>query len=449
MLGILGVHLLALIAFGSWTVYKAVMPKDPTFEEPPPMEKIERVQLEYKVRMQEQQRKSQRPKQKLQVKQISEMQMPEMDIQVPNINSSTGVGRVGNGNFGDLGDGGGLSLGGVSVDLFDIKAKGEKFLFIVDVRRDLLQDKKGGIPTYNVIKEDVIGLIEDLPSGVLFNMILFDKFGLEVWQPQLVPATAENKEAFANWIRPVNSSINQTGLRKKNYRPTAYDQPMAKRILTHGSQGNSVFMATVAGLEQRPDAIFILSDGMPSFEKIVERNKKSPEQRAKIQEAYLKKIENLGFESESAYRKARAASSREVSRRISDYKKKENAARAKKGIPPRVYTKSESKRLRDKMESDVRKSFDGYVPGVSKGDTNEYEGLPEREVTGWIEQLQRLFYDQNQDERPQVNAIVFKGKDESVSEDQEDVIDDFVDEFDGDYRILIGLGQIDSGSVSK
>ena len=114
MLGILGIHLLALVIFGSWTVYQAVMPKDPTFDEPPPMEKIERVQLEYKVRMQEKQKQSQRPKQKLQVKQISQMNMPEVDIQVPNINSNSAIGRLGNGNFGNLGDGGGLSLGEVS-----------------------------------------------------------------------------------------------------------------------------------------------------------------------------------------------------------------------------------------------------------------------------------------------------------------------------------------------
>ncbi|MGE9290185.1 MAG: hypothetical protein ACQKBT_04290, partial [Puniceicoccales bacterium] len=120
-----------------------------------------------------------------------------------------------------------------------------------------------------------------------------------------------------------------------------------------------------------------------------------------------------------------------------------------KGIPPRVYTGSENHRLRTQMEKKVAKDFKDYVPYVRGFDSNEYQAIPKREVEDWLEMQQRLFFDQNADERPQVNAIVFRGKDEKVTEAQEDAMDDFVDHFDGDYRILIGLGQIDSSSVSK
>jgi hypothetical protein len=450
MLGILGIHLLALVIFGSWTVYQAVMPKDPTFEEPPPMEKIERVQLEYKVRMQEKQKQSQRPKQKLQVKQISQMNMPDVDIQVPNINSNSAIGRLGNGNFGNLGDGGGLSLGEVSVNLFDIKAKGEKFLFIVDVRRDLLQDAKGGIPTYNVIKEDVIRLINDLPSGVLFNMILFDRFNLEIWQPQLVAATKANKEAFAAWLTPVNSSIDSIGVRNRNYRPTAFEQPFAKRVMNHSSLNNSTFMATVAGLEQKPDAIFILADSMPDLERIVEREQRSEDELEDLRDDYIDRIkEQTDFKSVEEYREARNATDNEIRNRMNAFRESENKSRAKKGIPPRVYTGGESRDLRNRVEKEVAKNFKDYVPRVGGYSSRDYGTIPEREVEDWLEQQQRLFFDQNADERPQLNAIVFKGKDELVSEAEEDIIDDYVDIFNGDYRVLIGLGQIDSSKAAN
>ena len=119
--------------FGGITLYEAMRPLDADFEDPPPAEKIERVKLEYKVRMQEKQKQSARPKQKLQVQSVNNVNMPDLDIQVPNLGSSGNVGRFGDGRFGEL-EGGSLGIGEVSVDLFDIKSKGEKFLFVIDVR---------------------------------------------------------------------------------------------------------------------------------------------------------------------------------------------------------------------------------------------------------------------------------------------------------------------------
>lgn len=450
MLGVLAVHLVALIIFGGWTVYQAVMPKDPSFEEPPPAEKIERVKLEYKVRMQEQQKKSARPKQKLQVKQISDINMPDMDIQVPNLNGSGAIGRFGDSNFGELGDGGGLSLGEISVDLFDIKAKGEKFLFIVDVRRDLLQDAKGGIPTYTVIKEDVTELVNGLPSGVLFNMILFDGYRLEAWRPQLFPATAENKKNFAEWLKPINTGIGQLGVRTHNYRPSALNQPFAERVRSSQGGNNQLLLAAVAGLEQRPDAIYILSDSMPDLEKIIERERRSEKEIKDMAAAYLDRIQSqTDFDTVEEYRRARSRSDAEIRKRVYQYKAKENEARSKKGIPPRVYTGGENNELRDRIEKQVAKDFDGYVPWIGGYSGAENNVIPEREVTDWLEKQQRLFFDQNADERPQLNAIVFKGKDETVSKEDEEVIDDFVDIFGGDYRILIGLGGIDSAKAAQ
>ncbi|MBC2603174.1 hypothetical protein [Puniceicoccus vermicola] len=451
MLGILGVHLIALIAFGGWTVYQAVVPDDRTFEEPPSVEKIERVKLEYKVRMQQQQRKSQRPKQKLQVKQITDINMPDVDIQMPNINGAGGIGRFGENGFGDLSDGAGLNLGAVSVDLFDIKAKGEKFLFIVDVRKDLLQDAKGGIPTYRVIKEDVIRLINELPSGVLFNMILFDRVRMEIYQPQLVAATASNKKDFEQWLMPVNSSINTTGIRRRNYEPSSFKQPFAQRILSRDSaQNNAMLMVAVAGLEQRPDAIYILSDRMPDLTNLSETVRKSEKEIERSKKEFLDRIEErTEFDTVEEYRKARSATVAEISKRVQDVKRKEAAARAKKGIPPRVYSRKENIELRDRVEKQVAKDFKDYTPPISGMAQNESLTISERETLDWLEQQQRLFFDQYADERPQLNAIVFRGKDESVSETEEEVIERFVDIFDGDYRVLVGLGQIDSSAAAQ
>ncbi len=445
MLGILAIHLLALAAFGGWTVYQAVMPKDPTFDEPPPMERIERVQLEYKVRLQEQQKKSQRPTQKLQVQQIANIEMPNFDAQVPTLTGSGGLGRFGEGGFGSLGDGEGLSLGEISVDLFDIKAKGEKFLFVIDVRKDLLQDKKGGIPTYNVIKEDITRLVNELPSGVLINMILFEGSRMEIWRPELAPATASNKQAFAEWLAPVNTGPDSTGIRDRNYTPDAFQQPMAERLLSRGGSGNRVLLATVGALEQKPDAIFFLVDDIPALDSLRERLIVDEKEMEKRRKEYLDRIKAAtSFNSIEEYEEARKKTAAQVRREVEAFKKRENEARKAKGLPPRVYTWGENHQLRQRMEEVVEKKSDDYVPWVRGLDRDDQPLIPEREVLAWLEQQMRLNFDQHADERPQLNAIIFRGKDEGFSEAQEEAVDDFVDLFGGDYRILEGLGQIDS-----
>ena len=67
-------------------------------------------------------------------------------------------------------------------------------------------------------------------------------------------------------------------------------------------------------------------------------------------------------------------------------------------------------------------------------------------MESFFERLMRLEFDQNSDDRPVVNAIIFKGEDEEWTKQNDRDVDDFVDFFDGDYRVLKGLGAIDSGS---
>ncbi|MEM0966694.1 MAG: hypothetical protein AAGJ81_11145 [Verrucomicrobiota bacterium] len=448
MSGILAIHIVALLIFGGFTVYDAFMPDDASFDDPPPLEKIERVQLEFKVRMQEKQKQSQRPKQKLQVQQISQMEVPDVDIQVPDINNGRGIGRFGDGNFGGMG--GGLGLGDVSVDLFDIRAKGEKFLFVVDVRSELLQDAKGGIPTYNVIKEDITRLVNELPSGVLFNMILFDRERMETFRPNLVPASAENKKLFANWLAPVNLNANSTGIRRSNFRPQAFQQPVAQRLLSRTNQSaglrNVWLLSAVAGFEQKPDAIFYLSDHLTDFENVEERITHDSEGLKKAREEYLDRIEDAtDLESIEEYQRARSVVIGKRDEKVRAFQQRENQQRARKGVPPRVYSMSELFQLRRQMEEEVEDELEGYVPHV-RG-LQEYQPIPAREIEDWIEQNQRLQFDQSGDERPQFNAIIFRGKDEEVTKEEENVIDDFVDTFGGNYRILKGLGAIDSDAV--
>jgi len=438
--GILLLHVIALVVFGGFTLYEAIRPTDPTFDEPPPAEKIERVKLEYKVRMQEQQKKSARPKQKLQVRSVENVTMPDVSIQVPTLGDTGNIGRFGGGNFGDLGDGGGLDVGGVSVELFDIKAKGEKFLFVIDVNKDLLQDSKGGIPTYDVIKEDLTRLIMDLPSGILFNVMLFDRGRVELWRPNLVAASKANKESFSKWLEPINSSAQNVGVRNRNYTPKSWNTELAQNLLgTQWKRGNEIFVATMGILEQRPDAVYLFTDELPSMGPASYRD---ASKREAVEEEYLDRLEDAGFSSIAAYEAARKSSVDKVRDRIANIKRNEANKRKSSGLPPRVYSRAEGQELRQKVRNDLIKNDPEFVAPIYR---NWIESsYSEREMESFFERLMRLEYDQNSAQRPALNAIIFKGEDEEWTDEQDDNVDDFVDYFDGEYRVLKGLGAIDS-----
>ncbi|MEM0966693.1 MAG: hypothetical protein AAGJ81_11140 [Verrucomicrobiota bacterium] len=443
MAGILAVHLVALLIFGGMTVYEAILPDDPSFDEPPPVEKIERVQLEFKVRMQEKQKQSERPKQRLQVRQISQMDVPDVDIQVPDISTNRGIGRFGDERLGDMG--GGLGLGEVSVSLFDIRAKGEKFLFVIDVYRNLMQDSKGGLLTYNVIKEDLTNLIEDLPSGVLFNIMLFQRGQLELWRPSLVAASTSNKESSARWLKGVNSGPNQIGVRNKNFIPKSWNSEFGQNLVeTPWMTQNDVYLAVMGILEQRPDAVYLFTDNLPGMEKSTYR---SPEDLENTEEQFRNALKRAGFDSEAEYTAKRNPYEPKIQRKIDDFKRNETEQRRVNGLPPRIYTWGESDQLRKDIEEQLEKDDDDFVPLIRRIDYHVFSEYSEREIDQVFETLLRLEYDQNSDERPVLNAIVFKGADEDWTRDEDRAADDFVDYFNGEYRILKGLGAIDSEAM--
>lgn len=70
--------------------------------------------------------------------------------------------------------------------------------------------------------------------------------------------------------------------------------------------------------------------------------------------------------------------------------------------------------------------------------------IPEREAKQWVEQYQRLVFDEQRLERPTVNLIIFKGADEPWDRNTDDRrVREFVRQFGGDFRVLRGLGQIE------
>lgn len=445
--------MVTLAIFGGITLYEVIYAGDPDFDEPPPAERIDRVPLEYQVRLQQQQQQSSRPQQRLQVDTVANVSTPDLDIQVPDLNNPSNLGRVGDGSFGGLGDGSGLGIGQITVEMFDLRASGESFLFVIDVRRDLMQDAKGGIPTYAVIKEDLIRVIDELPSGVLFNVMLYDHVSrMEVWEQALVPATDSNKRRFAEWLKPVNTSLNSMGIRSNNFRTRSWQSDAARKLLTiRDRKFNRDLLILMAALEMQPDAIYIFTDDLPSMDSGVERSTGTNPNYERQMRDFEREVRRAGFDSVEDYRRQRQRFSQRVTQRMNEFKQQENRRRESQGIAPRVYTGQEDRDLRNRIEQEFSRT-DDYVPhigGAPQQNPHVHTPIRRREVNEAFDRLMRMYYDQHAQQRPMLNAVIFRGADEEWTREQDRQVRELVRSFDGDHRVLKGLGAIDTEAARR
>ena len=108
---------------------------------------------------------------------------------------------------------GGMGLGAASVgfsmpeiNVFNVKTKGEKVFLILDSHPSIMDDSIGGILAYTIIKNEMIRVLESLPSTTLFNVAVFEEGAAVVRFPRMVPANEENLKKVEEWLAPLNKA---------------------------------------------------------------------------------------------------------------------------------------------------------------------------------------------------------------------------------------------------
>ncbi|MCC6355535.1 MAG: VWA domain-containing protein [Verrucomicrobiae bacterium] len=317
------VHVGGLFLFGSWVVFRHFFYNEARFVVPPELAKtIEPRNLKYKVQLQEQQRRSGRPRiaPRLSARRVSEFSLPDVPVEMTTVQEriknemkTFGAAGVGAGLGGGTGSGG-LGLSASTVKFFGITDRGERIAFLIDISLSMVEDDKGGEAGFEKLKAEIGDMIAGLNPGTFFNLILFgDK--VDLFEQQMVLATDENKKKSREFLQPylqgIAESQERSGNILKNYEPaiegikSSEENPGRTRM----------DLAVTAGFEQAADVIFLISDGRPDIVKQLEG-----EELEKFQERRAKWIEkNPNYQEE--FRAQRD---------------KENADRAKKGLPPKV-----------------------------------------------------------------------------------------------------------------
>ncbi len=400
------VHLIAIIGLGGYTIYTALAPEEPEMEAPPPPEKIEPQKLQQQVRLQQQQKRSSRPVQKITVTNVSSVNLPDLSVNMPTVNTKVAVGgNYGAGRLDDDFGRGGIDFSKSAVDFFGIKSSGERVMFIVDATKWMLEDKKGGLPAYNIIKEEISKMVDKLSSGTLFNVMFYDGGKLQAYSSKLLPATRQNKELFKEWIKPINKDFASVGKLSSNI------DIQNKDIKPMTDKANYWVKALQVAMEQGSDSINL----MVASWQFHGRGLKGKE----LEDWY--RDQDWGEEEEAAWnesvKKARA------------WLKNENEKRRKAGKPERVVVWIGS--IVGELYPKVRRK-----PAAS---------FSPDEVMKFVSNVERQAYREREGQPPPVNVVLFLGADESDdSNSSVERLEDLAKSHRGKFRILQGLKALEN-----
>ncbi len=206
-------------------------------------------------------------------------------LQLPDMPSLPSMGAGGFGGFSGLGAGVGLgagasmntSLGGgglggrgfMSVAFLGMTSQNvSKLVFIVDVNRTTMSEGSGGFEAFAVIRQEIMRLIAGMPPSAQFNVIIYEgedrerRLNANLFSPELVPANVSNKDAFMQWMTPVNSAIDKLGIASAGSRRgwRAKDLPSNSGINTEEFDPTTWSKAVQCALEMQPDTIFLITN---------------------------------------------------------------------------------------------------------------------------------------------------------------------------------------------
>ena len=329
----IGIHVVLILLAGSIVAIKYVQKRDAALQgENINRPKLERRQLQMPVKVKNLQKKSRRPKITTRMASVSQSSFSLPDMMGMGDLGSAGFDRSGGGerSLSSMGSAGSLGFGVSGVNFFGARSKGEKMVFIIEADKRMVEDRRGGYFTYKYAKDRLGEMIEGMSSATLFNVMVYLRDSSVMFQPKLVPATPENREAVKKWLAPLNSTPSVVG--RIDNLPGAYRPPRKYE----GSELTQMYYwvrPIQAAMEQRADNIFVLCSGygwqrVPDDE-VMERF--DIESKAEWLEAKGWDAERIAkFDRERADWLARAR------QRLAE----ENHARQKEGLPPKFIADS-------------------------------------------------------------------------------------------------------------
>jgi hypothetical protein len=329
---------------------------------------------------------------------VSSIALPQFDFKAP----AEPVAEVATTDLGNSFSAAFQPKGTAAVNFFGIKSKGRRIAFLIEAERYMLTDPKGGIPAYQIVKEEIASMIGKFGVDTAFNVLMFDHFHLSAFNDKLLPATSANIARVGDWLYPVNREFAKIGLAAIEY-PALKARSEVEPIRNNLLQG--YMLAIQYALESDVDTVFIITSGyrwMSAFENQAEIDKFLKEQR-------------WGDKEEKAWQAA--------VKEAQAWLAKENAARKAKGVPERVVRSLNE--IVYELGIQVR-----HKPGLNIEDEDREDQ---------ILNAMRIIYSSKGKPKPQINFVLFVGKDEEVIPREEHFENIAQRARGGKVRVLRGL----------
>jgi hypothetical protein len=434
-----GVHAIALFILGSITVYKYIIPDEAQFEEPPVIVE-EQPPPDVKIEIKQQAAPQEHSMQNLQMKQVGNIAVTAVDVDLPSMEESftvsAGVGGFGGGSLLG-GTSGSIGIGMSDVSVFGLKTRAERILFVIDANRQMVTDAKGGLNSYKVIKDEITDMVSNLSTGTLFNVMLQDRRKTMLFKDHLVSAGDDAHMQLIQWISSVNANASAPGLEgvsaaKQPRLTTIPDEEIYQTISFSGDRGNETAFLTQYALEQNVDAIFFITGYHRGFERI----RRKPNERENAE--WERETSSSKYQSQLAEHKLEIP---EMERRVTAELNKQNEERKAKGQPPRVlsqrygvYSNANELGLKWKTE------HPGWQPAY---------WIEDRDVEKYFRQLIDVLYTDKGATKPSINVILFLAGDEVFNKEAEKSLNSYVRTFSGKNRVIRGENEIKQARSSK
>lgn len=328
----LGIHVVAGVIFGSFIIYKHFTKTEVLFEAAPEVtQSLDPQKIVHEVSVKKRMTESGRPPvlDRIQSQSTGAFALPEIDVDslrparmednvmlqnFPLAGLGTGVGT-------GSGSGGGAGLAN-NINFFGIQAKAERIVILVDTSVSMVEDHRGGLHGYRVLKEELRTILEALPNGTLFNLMTFDD-SVEYFSSEVLIANSETRGQAEDFLAPYLTLSNQndpksliTSNRSGNrFTPLEGDYP--NRTGTTRTD-----LAVAAAMRQLPEAIFIISDGNP----LIRRMDLTPDEQ-KAMDRKREEAEKELSRNKDYWDKRRADLDEKI--------RKEDEDRKARGLPPK------------------------------------------------------------------------------------------------------------------
>ena len=431
------VHLLIGLVLGGIKVVSYIIPDEAHFEEPPEVTEEEpppEVKIEIKPKPEIQ------PMSNLRTKKIGNIAVADIAVDLPSSGDAFTI-NAGIGGFGGasniIGSGRGqLEFGTSQVNVFGIKAKAERILFVIDTNRQMVTDKKGGLNSYRVIKDEITDMVGNLNAGTLYNVMLQDRSKTLLFKPNLVTAGSESHAQLVKWVAPINSNADKPGLEgvRGAKRPTlsALTESSVYPALRLGHRGNETIFITQHALEQNIDTIFFITGYHQGFE-AVRRDLNEKEEKD-----WQKKINSREYKEQLAEHQKEVPV---MQQRIINELNRINTERKKKGQPPRVLEQRHGVYSNaNELGLNWKTRHPGHRP---------HPLIKPRDIRKYVTQLNEQLYQQFDKPVPSINVVLFLAEDEAFSNQAQQQLKDYVRFYKGKHRIIRGEKEIESARTAK